>query len=85
MHMVRYRRNQQILTQVPLPADGFHAVAGHRPVGRRQRLSEGRELLSEPEAKRILAAYGVPVVETRIASTVDEAVALAERSGCPSR
>ena len=40
-------------------------------------------LLSEAEAKRILAAAGIPVVETLEAHTEDEAVALAERLGFP--
>jgi acetyltransferase len=43
----------------------------------------GRELLNEAEAKEVLAAYGVPVVETRIARTAAEAVAAAEAIGWP--
>jgi acetyltransferase len=31
--------------------------------------SEGRELLTEYESKQLLAAYGIPTVETRIATT----------------
>lgn len=84
MHIVRYRRNQQILTQVPpsLPTD-FTPWPGIAQLIVDNALSESRELLSEPEAKRILAAYGVPVVETRIAATADEAVAVAEEIGLP--
>ena len=37
--------------------------------------STGRTLLTEAESKSLLAAYGIPVVETAIASSVDEAVA----------
>ncbi|MCS5700200.1 bifunctional acetate--CoA ligase family protein/GNAT family N-acetyltransferase [Cyanobium sp. FGCU-52] len=43
----------------------------------------GRELLNEAEAKEVLAAYGIPVVETRIALTAAEAVAAAEAIGWP--
>ncbi|MFM7393980.1 MAG: acetate--CoA ligase family protein, partial [Cyanobium sp.] len=43
----------------------------------------GRELLNEAEAKEVLAAYGVPVVETRFARTAAEAVAAAEAIGWP--
>jgi acetyltransferase len=43
----------------------------------------GRELLNEAEAKEVLAASGVPVVETRIARTAVEAVAAAEAIGWP--
>ncbi len=43
----------------------------------------GRELLNEAEAKEVLAAYGIPVVETRIARTAAAAVAAAEAIGWP--
>lgn len=38
---------------------------------------EGRTLLTEPEAKQVLAAYGVPVPETRVAATEAEVGRLA--------
>lgn len=40
---------------------------------------DGREMLSEVEAKAVLAAYGVPVSETRFVRTPDEARAAASR------
>jgi acetyltransferase len=43
----------------------------------------GRTLLSESESKRILAAYGMPVVETHEAASQHEAVALADKLGYP--
>ncbi|MGH8094090.1 MAG: acetate--CoA ligase family protein [Chthoniobacterales bacterium] len=36
--------------------------------------SSGRTLLTEPESKELLAAYGIPVVKTRVATSEDEAV-----------
>jgi acetyltransferase len=45
--------------------------------------SAERDLLNEAEAKEVLAAYGIPVVETRIARTAEEAVAAAEAIGWP--
>jgi len=45
--------------------------------------AEGRSLLSEWETKRILSAYGVPVVDTRLATTADAAVAAATAIGYP--
>lgn len=44
---------------------------------------EGRTLLTEYESKQLLAAYGIPTVETRLARTADEAVAQAEEIGYP--
>lgn len=45
--------------------------------------SEGRTTLSEPESKELLDAYGIPVAETRVATTLDEAVAAADDIGYP--
>src|SRR5918997_1099886 len=38
----------------------------------------GRTILTEFEAKKLLAAYGIPTVETEVARSADEAVDLAE-------
>ena len=42
-----------------------------------------RTILTEFEAKQVLAAYGIPTVETEVARSADEAVELAERFGYP--
>lgn len=44
---------------------------------------QGRTVLTEVEAKQLLAQAGIPVVEARLATTRDEAVALAEELGLP--
>jgi acetyltransferase len=49
----------------------------------RQALDAGRHWLSEHEAKQVLRAYGIAVAETRIATTVDQAVAAAGEIGYP--
>jgi len=43
----------------------------------------GRTLLTEAESKRLLAAYGIPTVETRVATSLDEAVQHAVALGFP--
>jgi acetyltransferase len=84
LQMVTYRRNQELLMQTPPSvADGFtpDTAAARRVI--EAALAEGRARLSEPEAKRVLAAYGVPVVETRIAHDVEEAVRAANELRYP--
>ena len=49
---------------------------GRRPSSAAAR-EAGRTLLTEVESKAVLAAYGIPITETRIAPTADEAVAAA--------
>ena len=44
---------------------------------------EERTLLTEAESKRVLASFGIPVVETFIAKTAEEAAAFADQIGYP--
>jgi acetyltransferase len=84
MQIVQYRRNQTLLMQVPpsAPSDFIPDRAKAQAVAQ-DALAAGRQMLSEPEAKTMLAAYGIPVVETRIANTVEEAVQFAQEIGFP--
>ncbi|NHZ65416.1 bifunctional acetate--CoA ligase family protein/GNAT family N-acetyltransferase [Massilia genomosp. 1] len=84
LQIVQYRRNQNLLMQVPPAAsdDGATDPQAARALVRKA-LAEGRTLLSEPETKSVLAAYGVAVVQTRSTQSVDEAVAAAEAIGFP--
>ncbi|HEY0586856.1 MAG TPA: bifunctional acetate--CoA ligase family protein/GNAT family N-acetyltransferase [Pseudoduganella sp.] len=84
MQMVNYRRAQQLLMEVPAAAAGDFCPDQARA---RQVISNAlqasRPMLSEPEAKEVLACYGIPVVETAIADRVEAAVLLAGRIGYP--
>jgi acyl-CoA synthetase (NDP forming) len=44
---------------------------------------DGRDSLTEIEAKQVFAAYGLPVTQTLLAKSEDEAVALAKQVGFP--
>jgi acetyltransferase len=44
---------------------------------------EGRTLLTEVESKGVLAAYGIPITQTHVARTADEAVEAAASIGYP--
>ncbi|MEP9354455.1 bifunctional acetate--CoA ligase family protein/GNAT family N-acetyltransferase [Xanthobacter sp. KR7-65] len=82
-HLVSYQRNQTLLMETP-PARTFDEP--DREVGRRLVegvLREGRSALTEVEAKAVLAAYDIPVVDTRIAASPEEAGRLAAAIGCP--
>ena len=84
MHMVRFRRNQELLTQTPksLP-DEFEAdVAKVRGIIDAV-IAEGRDMLTEFEAKAVLMAYRIPTVRTEIVRTPDEAAEKAAEIGFP--
>jgi acetyltransferase len=79
-----YRDNQAALTECP-PLGGPVAVDTAQVAAVvRQALGQGREWLTEPEAKSLLAACGVPVVGTRVvAPEPAAAVAAARELGLP--
>jgi len=49
----------------------------------RNAVKEDREILTETESKRFLEYYNIPVVKTRVAKNVDEAVSCASQTGYP--
>jgi acetyltransferase len=83
LHMVQYRRNQELLYETP------EAVAEDKPDAERVRAIfrsdslQGRSLLTEAESKDVLDAYGIPVTPTVPCPTVDEAIATARKMGYP--
>jgi len=84
MQIVQYRRNQNLLMQVPpsLPHDFLPDRIKAREIVRAA-LAEGRSMLSEAEGKELIAAYGIPTVETRIAQSPQEAAQCAQQIGFP--
>jgi acetyltransferase len=67
--LVTYRRNQAQLLQAP-PARSTTQSA-RQPVAPiiDAVLAQGRDLLTEPEAKALLHACGIPIVQTRVVSS----------------
>jgi acyl-CoA synthetase (NDP forming) len=63
--------------------DGARADAGRGPSGDSQAGSGPVRVLDEIEAKTLLRAAGLPAIETSLARSADDAVALAERLGYP--
>lgn len=84
LHLIRYSQRQRMLMEIPpsIPREFQPATSSARYVIE-QELAQGRSLLNEPEAKAILAAYGIPTVETHIASTPEQAIRFAEQVGFP--
>ncbi len=84
LHMVQYRRNQELLMETPpsIPEQFTPATHAARWIVE-VALSAGRTTLTEPEAKAVLSAYGLPVVETRTVKNEEEALAAAHELGYP--
>ncbi len=86
MYMWRYSDNLRMLYETPSltegPELGNQARENVRTIINRS-LSAGRTLLNEFDSKQLLAQYGIPTVETRIARSEDEAVKHAREIGYP--
>ncbi|MGE4551859.1 MAG: GNAT family N-acetyltransferase [Desulfovibrionaceae bacterium] len=84
LYMVEFQKNRDMLMETPasLPSDFFPDTTTARQI-LRHALDAGRDTLTEPEAKDVLAAYGIPVVETRVAVSAREAVIAADELGYP--
>jgi len=85
LQIATYRQNQEILMETPasVPED-FSVNATAARVIIDEAIAAGREVLTEPEAKAVFSAYGLPVVETRIARDPehDHAVSRAHKILC---
>jgi len=84
MHIVEYRRNQEELLETP-PAEP-RSPPPDRKTARALidgAIGEGRSVLTGPEAKQLLSAYGVPVVASRVARNPEDAAWLAGEIGTP--
>ncbi|HVA37489.1 MAG TPA: GNAT family N-acetyltransferase [Candidatus Dormibacteraeota bacterium] len=82
----RYEENLRALYETPLPPDDriqSTSAAGDAKAILARARAAGHTLLSEGESKRLLACYGIPTVETRVAATAEEAARLAEELGYP--
>jgi acetyltransferase len=85
-YMWRYSYNLRGLYETPTLTENSELDDSHRKQvgqiieGARFR---GRTLLTEVESKHLLALYGIPTVETKIAVTEDDAVRIASEFGYP--
>jgi acetyltransferase len=85
-YMWRYDRNLRSLYETPqTPAETEDELEAHANAAQlvAEARADRRTMLTEYESKRILAAYGIPIVETRLATSVDDALKVAEDIGYP--
>lgn len=84
--MWRYSENQKALYETPTLAPGARDESAARAKAQgliQTARLDNRVLLTESEAKQVLADYGIAVTETRVAETVEQAVQYASAIGYP--
>ncbi|MEM7111863.1 MAG: bifunctional acetate--CoA ligase family protein/GNAT family N-acetyltransferase [Chloroflexota bacterium] len=85
-YMWRFERRLRSLYETPvLPPESEETAVLHQQARDliNQARQAGRTILTEYESKQILAAYDIPTVDTRLAQSADEAVAMATAIGYP--
>ena len=82
-YMWKYSYNLRGLYETPALSEERAGANDEAAAFLRAARAEGRTVLTELESKRILASYGIPVVETRFAGSAEAAVAEAESLGFP--
>jgi acetyltransferase len=84
-HLWRYAENLRSLYETPglpvAPERGEFREEADRIIA--GVAAEGRTLLTEYESKKVLAAYGIPITDTEIATTPEAAVSAAAQIGYP--
>jgi acetyltransferase len=84
VHSVTYRRNQEQLLQAPSStADEPVPDLGRARGLLRAALAAGQQWLTDRQGRELMTLYGIPVVDTRSASSVYAARATAEAIGYP--
>ncbi len=84
MYMYEYSRNLKMLQEIPPKLS--HELSFDRDRAQaviEQGLKRENGLLTELESKELLTAYGIPVTRTELATSVEEAVQLAQQIGYP--
>jgi len=76
-----YDRMRQIITAEPEPCGSSNRQVAMHHIEKAR--SEGRDSLTEIEAKKLFAAYGLPIAKTELARNEEEAVDWANKIGFP--
>jgi len=78
-YLWQYTKAQEALMRTP-PKDTGHTTIADEAARAimRTAVRAGRTLLTEPEAKAVLSAFGIPTVATRVAATPEEVAEIAQ-------
>jgi acetyltransferase len=81
MHLVTHRRHQALLMSAPATVTLDAACTRGARATVEAALAEGRRRLTDPEARDLLRAYGIPTIDSRTAPSAEQAGLAAEELG----
>lgn len=76
-----YAKNREYLKEIASPCETVDSGEARRVI--KAAREDGRNVLTEIEAKQVFASYGLPITGTSLASTEDAAVQMAHEIGYP--
>jgi acetyl coenzyme A synthetase (ADP forming)-like protein len=76
-----YTRLRELIKDPAVKCTGVDSSAARKVIAKVR--TEGRTALTEIEAKQIFEIYGLPITKTSLATSEDEAVKLADKTGYP--
>ena len=76
-----YTRLRELIKDPVVKCAGVDSAAARKVIAKAR--AEGRTALTEIEAKQIFELYGLPITSTTLATSEDEAVKLADKTGYP--
>ena len=79
--IIKYKENLRLMEEVP--SENLPKISPDRDLIRQEIGRAGNKIISESKSKEILAQYGIPVIETVLAKTPEEAAEQASRIGFP--
>jgi acetyltransferase len=85
-YMWKYTYNLRGIYETPVLSDEANSLGQAQPLAKsllEKIRAAGRTILTEAESKNVLALYGIPTVETRVASSETEAAECARAIGFP--
>ena len=82
-HLIRYRRNQELLMETPAEAPTPPNAAEKARAVIEASIAAGQLVMQEDRAREVLAAYGIEFAESRHAANPAEAGKIADQLGCP--
>nr|WP_319394290.1 bifunctional acetate--CoA ligase family protein/GNAT family N-acetyltransferase [uncultured Desulfobacter sp.] len=82
LYMVEYTKNQEVLLEIP-PKLNRNLVFNQKKAADLFASASVNEFMTESESKKLLQAYGMPVIETRTAKTEAQASRIGQEIGYP--
>ncbi len=82
LHMVAFARNQELLLEVP-PKVNREMIFDHKKAEDILTRYQEEGFMAEPDVRTLFSAYGLPIIQTEVANSAEQAAELSRSIGYP--